>query len=119
MKINGGTYMDYYQLKYLVTESFYDFILSEHYTIDQAVGRCKVDFTDKLLKKDIDTVTVYATLLERVAKYDNEKLKNYLNYYKDLKDTMKNLNLDDYLNEDEKEALLDDIDYIEDYIESE
>ncbi len=111
--------MDYYQLKYLVTESFYDFILSEQYTINQAAGRCKVDFTDKLLKKDIDTVTVYATLLERVAKYDSESLKNYLNYDKDMKETMKNLNLDDYFNEEEKEALLEDIDYIAYYIEKE
>lgn len=36
--------INYYELKYLVTETFYENILQEKYTIGQSAGRCFVEF---------------------------------------------------------------------------
>ncbi len=107
---------NYYKIKYLVTESFYEFIVCEKYDIDQAVGRCKVDFMDKILGKKMDSLIIYSTLLERIAKHDNSKLKSYLGYYNEMMSILEVINLDDYLNEDEKEAFTDDIDYIKSFM---
>ena len=42
--------INYYELKYLVTETFYENILQEKYTIEQSAGRCFVEFYNEEVK---------------------------------------------------------------------
>ena len=44
---------DYYKLKYLVTETFYENMLDENYTIGQTSGRCFVEFYAELNENNI------------------------------------------------------------------
>ena len=61
---------DYYKLKYLVTETFYEDILNENYTIGQTANRCFVEFYGELSKNSIESVIVISTILLRVAVHE-------------------------------------------------
>ena len=96
--------VNYYELKYFVTETFYENMLDENYTIGQTAGRC--------------FVIVTSTILARVAIHQKETLKLYIEDYDKMMKILEGINLDDYLNEEEKEYLLDDIGYVKQCIEN-
>ncbi|MDO4452127.1 MAG: hypothetical protein Q4B89_04780 [Lachnospiraceae bacterium] len=48
--------INYYELKYLVTETFYENILQEKYTIEQSAGRCFVEFYNEEVESMNDLV---------------------------------------------------------------
>lgn len=48
--------INYYELKYLVTETFYENILQEKYTIGQSAGRCFVEFYNEEVESMNDLV---------------------------------------------------------------
>lgn len=50
--------INYYELKYLVTETFYENILQEKYTIGQSAGRCFVEFYNEITLNNIDQETM-------------------------------------------------------------
>ena len=100
---------DYYKLKYLVTETFYENMLDENYTIGQTAGRCFVEFYTRLSKNNIESVIVASTILARVAAHEPEKLESFLKKYDEILKILEKINLDDYLNEGGKEDILYDI----------
>ncbi len=101
--------MRYYELKYLVTEAFYEDILIENYTIGQTANRSFVEFARPSNESDINFVIVTSTILTRVATHEPAKLKSFLEKYDKMLEILKKIDLDDYLNEDEKEDILYDI----------
>ena len=109
---------DYYKLKYLVTETFYENMLDENYTSGQTAVRCFVEFYTRLSKNNIESVIVASTILARVAAHEPEKLESFLKKYDEILKILEKINLDDYLNEEEKEYLLDDIGYVKQCIEN-
>ena len=62
--------INYYELKYLVTETFYENILQEKYTIGQSAGRCFVEFYNEITLNNIEALIVYSTVLARIAKHE-------------------------------------------------
>lgn len=104
--------MNYYELKYLVTETFYENILEENYTIGQTAGRCFAEFYSQLKKNDLEALIVMSTILSRVAKHDNTALKLFekdikrMNLLFEKKDVLMNIENDTFV------MLKDDIDYI-------
>ncbi len=110
---------NYYKLKCLVTESFYENLLDKelNYTIGQTASKCFVDFSRRLSKKNIESVIVISTILTRLVIHEPKELKNFLEDYNKMLEILKKFNLDDYLEEEEKEDILYDIDCIEACIE--
>ncbi len=108
---------DYYKLKYLVTETFYENMLDENYTIGQTSGRCFVEFYAELNENNIESIIVISTILARIARHEVKKLKDFLGKYNKMLELLKKVNLDDYLNEDERKDILYDIGCIRTCIE--
>ena len=110
---------DYYKLKYLVTESFYEdmFCIQENYTFGQTANKCFVDFCIPSSKNEINFIIVTITILARLATHEPKELKYFLEEYEKILETLKRINLDDYLDEEEKEDILFDIGCIETCIE--
>ena len=102
--------INYYELKYLVTETFYENILQEKYTIGQSAGRCFVEFYNEITLNNIESLIVYSTVLARVAKHE----KNVLDLFKKEVKSMNDLANDIFnvVKTDEVEALKEDVDYI-------
>ncbi len=111
---------NYYKLKCLVTESFYEDLLDKelNYTSGQTANKCFVDFSRRLSKKNIESVIVISTILTRLVIHEPKELKNFLEDYNKMLEILKKFNLDDYLEEEEKEDILYDIDCIEACIET-
>lgn len=108
---------DYYKLKYLVTETFYEDILKENYTISQTASRCFVEFYGELSKNNIESIILISTILLRVAVHEVEKLESFVKKYDKMLEILNKIDLDDYLDEEEKEDILYDIACIKDCIE--
>ncbi len=101
--------MDYYQLKYLVTETFYENMLDENYTIGQTAGRCFVEFYEELHENNIESIIVISTILARIARHEPTKLKDFLKEYKEMLELLQRINLDESLKEEERKDILYDI----------
>ena len=110
--------VNYYELKYFVTETFYENMLKENYTIGQTSDRCFVEFYRRIKANNIESVIVTSTILARVAIHEKEELKGYIEDYDKMMKILEGINLDDYLNEEENEYLLDDIGYVKQCIEN-
>jgi len=110
---------EYYKLKYLVTESFYEEMFYEqgNYTFGQTASKCFVDFCITSSENEMNFVIVTSTILARLATHEPKDLKYFLKKYEKILETLKRINLDDYLDEEEKEDILFDIDCIEACIE--
>ena len=100
---------EYYKLKYIITETFYETMLDENYTLGQASGRCFVEFFAELSENNIESFIVISTVLARIARHEPQKLKDFLKEYNKILELLKKFNLDDYLTKDEKEDILFDI----------
>ncbi len=70
-----GTYFD---LRCAVVEMFYENLLSEHYTIGQAAGRCLVEFRSEAQGGGQDALVVLSVLLSRVARHEPETLARFV-----------------------------------------
>lgn len=101
----------FYQLKYYVTESFYEHIVAEKYTVVQSADRCLTEFCRQLSERNMETLTVYSTLFSRVAFHAPEELRHF---QKELNEMNRLFTSKIYhgLSADELEELLDDIDFI-------
>jgi len=110
---------DYYKLKYLVTEAFYEdmFYEQESYTFGQTANKCFVDFCIPSSKSDINFLIVTSTILARLAAHEPKELKYFLKEYEKILETLKRINLNDYLEEEEEEDILFDIGCIETCVE--
>ena len=101
----------FYQLKYYVTESFYEHIVAEKYTVLQSADRCLTEFWRQLSERNMETLAVYSTLFSRVAFHAPEELRHF---QKELNEMNRLFTSKIYhgLSADELEELLDDIDFI-------
>lgn len=68
---------DFYKQKYYVIESFYEHIIEEHYTIEQATDRCLVEFWKQISDGGLDALAVYSTIFYRVARHSEKGLKRF------------------------------------------
>ncbi len=100
---------EYYKLKYIITETFYENMLDENDTIGQASGRCLVEFFSELDENNIESIIVTSTILARIVRHEAKKLKDFLKEYDRILELLKKINLDEYLTEDEKGDILYDI----------
>ena len=67
----------YFELRSAVVEMFYEILLSEHYTIGQAAGRCLVEFRNDLLGGGRDALVVLSVILSRVARHEPAALARF------------------------------------------
>lgn len=103
--------INYYELKYLVTETFYENILQEKYTIGQSAGRCFVEFYNEITLNNIESLIVYSTVLARIAKHENV-LDSFKKEVKSMNDLANEKDIFNVVKTDEVEALKEDVDYI-------
>ena len=68
----------YYELRCAVSETFYEVLLGERYTIGQAAGRCLTEFRSEAQGAGQDALVVLSVLLSRVARHEPETLARYL-----------------------------------------
>lgn len=68
--------MTFYQLKYYVIESFYEYIVEDGYTVAQSVGRCLDESWNQISGGGLEALTVYSTLFSKAALHAPEVLKN-------------------------------------------
>ncbi len=110
---------DYYKLKYLVTEAFYEdmFYEQESYTFGQTANKCFVDFCIPSRENEINFVIVTSTILARLAAHEPKELKYFLKEYEKMLEILKRINLNDYLEEEEEEDILFNIGCIETCVE--
>ena len=104
--------INYYELKYLVTETFYENILQEQYTIGQSVGRCFVEFYNEISLNNIEALVVYSTILTRIAKHEKKELCSYEKEVRCMNDLVIQQDILNGMSEDEVEAIKEDIEYV-------
>ena len=104
--------INYYELKYLVTETFYENILQEKYTIEQSAGRCFVEFYNEITLNNIESLIVYSTVLARIAKHEKNVLDSFRKEVKRMNDLANEKDIFNVVKTDEVEALKEDVDYI-------
>lgn len=104
--------MNYYELKYLVTETFYENILEEKYTAGQSAGRCFIEFYSELKLNNIESLIVYSTVLARVAKHEKSVLNSLEKEIQQMNNLFIQNDILHNINEDEVEALKEDVDYV-------
>lgn len=77
---SGGrseAYHGYYQLRCWVVEDFYEFITEEGYTAVQAGARCLHEYGRQLSGGGPEALTVYSTMLYRVARCGAGMLRHF------------------------------------------
>lgn len=109
-----GDKMTYYNLKYIVTKTFYENILDEKYTIAQSCDRCLAEFNKQILQNNIQSLIVYSTVLSISAHHDSAVLTNFSKEISDMNNLILNVQILTELTNEEKEELQEDVDYIND-----
>lgn len=102
---------EYYKLKYYVTESLYEKIVAENYTIAQAADRCLVEFWKQISDGGINALVIYSTLFSRTAFHSPEQLKHFQKQIAKM-NQLSTPEIHQMLSEDALEELIDDIDAI-------
>ncbi len=102
---------EYYKLKYYVTESFYEKIVAENYTIIQATDRCLVEFWKQISDGGISALVVYSTLFSRTAFHSPKQLKHFQKQIEQMKQ-LYTPEIHQMFSEDALEEVMDDIDTI-------
>lgn len=106
--------MNYFQLKYYVGKSFYEYVLEENYTFEQSVSRCLYDYYAYIEEDNIEALVVYSTLLSHIARYSPKTLALFQKEKSELHRLFQTLvNLEEYT-EDEISDLKEDIALIQD-----
>lgn len=111
--------INYFRLRYFVLEAFYkDYKnkFDKNDTLEQRAQRCFDEFYTQLNKNNIESVIVISVVLYKVARYRQQKVQHFLEYYNKMMEILETISLDDSLEKDQKEWLFDDIAYIKDYI---
>lgn len=103
---------NYYELKYLVTETFYENILQEKYTIGQSAGRCFVEFYNEITLNNIESLIVYSTVLARVTKHEKNVLDLFKKEVKSMNDLANKKDIFNVMKTEEVEVLKEDVEYI-------
>ena len=67
----------YYELRCAVSETFYEVLLGERYTIGQAAGRCLTEFRSEAQGGGQDALVVLSVLLSRVARHEPAALPRF------------------------------------------
>ena len=104
--------ISYYELKYLIIETFYENILEEKYTIGQSAGRCFIEFYNEVNLINIESLIVYSTVLARVAKHEKSVLNSLEKEVQQMNSLFIQKDILNNINDDEVKALKEDIDYI-------
>ena len=104
---------EFYQTKYYVVESFYEKVVAENYTINQAIDRCLVEFWKQISDGGIIALAVYSTLFSRAAYHAPEilKLKHFQERIDDMNRLLTTQRYSD-LSKNEIEELMDDVELI-------
>ena len=103
--------MTYYQLKYYITEEFYEFIVVDNYTFNQAAGRCLYESWRQIENGGVEALTVYSTILARIVFHSPEILSTFQTEIKEM-NRLFTAELCAKFSKDELEELTDDIDSI-------
>lgn len=104
--------ISFYELKCLILETFYENILEEKYTIKQSVQKCLIEFYDEINLKNKDSLIIYSSVFEKLAKYEPHSLllfKKHLNIMNDLfndKEILKNIKNEEF------KIIKSDIEYV-------
>ena len=102
----------YYEHKYYLTEEFYEYIFDEGYTIGQSAGRCFVESFSQISAYNFETLTVYSTILARVAKYEKDILSLFKKQLEEMNCLVKREDIFNDISADEITAIKEDINFI-------
>lgn len=67
----------YYELRCAVSETFYEVLQDEHYTIGQAAGRCLTEFRSEAQGAGQEALVVLSVVLSRVARHEPAALPRF------------------------------------------
>ncbi|WP_432665094.1 hypothetical protein R9X47_02365 [Wukongibacter baidiensis] len=105
--------VNFFELKYLITDSFYEEALNNGYSYGQAAGICYEAFFEYISSNNIESIISISTIIilklrhkEELSKYDIEDMKKIL-------DLSKKIDFKKRLNDSEIEYLEEDIDIVE------
>ena len=68
----------YYELRCAVSETFYEVLLGERYTLGQAAGRCLTEFRSEAQGAGQEALVVLSVVLSRVARHEPAALPRFL-----------------------------------------
>lgn len=107
--------INFFELKYLITDSFYNEILKNKYSYEQAAGICYESFAEYINSNTIESIISISEIIRlkirhqvKFTQYDIDNMKNVLTLFKEI-DVEKILNTSEY------EYLEEDIETIEYY----
>ncbi|SFK09781.1 MULTISPECIES: hypothetical protein [unclassified Bacillus (in: firmicutes)] len=105
--------VNFFELKFLITDSFYSQVLKNGYSYEQASGICYESFFEYVNCNSIESVIAVSTIIRlktrhklQLTKYDIENMKKIL-------ELLNVLHLDKILNDSESGYLEEDIQIIE------
>ena len=67
----------YYELRCAVSETFYEVLLGERYTLGQAAGRCLTEFRSEAQGAGQEALGVLSVVLSRVARHEPAALPRF------------------------------------------
>lgn len=105
--------VNFFELKFLIIDSFYVDVLKNDYTLQQASGICYESFLEYINSDGIESMIAISTIIRlkirhklQLTEYDIKNMKKVLQQAKELP-------LNEILNESEIEYLQEDIDIIQ------
>ncbi|HAT4126577.1 hypothetical protein ACSXCO_14820 (plasmid) [Clostridium perfringens] len=106
--------INYFKLKYLIMEDFYESLLGfKDFTIEQVADNCMLDYDSE---DELHNLIKYTTLVTRVATHENRSLKNFKEEIEEINKLYSKKKILECLSEDELEDLKHDINLINSFL---
>lgn len=107
--------INFFELKYLIVDCFYTEYLKNNYSLDQSIGICYESFTEYTNSNGIEMVISIAEIISLKIRHNGKINENDKEYMISVLELYDNLEIKDYLNEEEYEYLDEKMEIIKYY----
>ncbi len=107
--------INFFELKYLIADSFYSEILKNKYSFEQSAGICYEAFSEYINNNDIESIISIAEIIRLKIRHQVELTQYDIDNMKKVLTLCKVINVEKILNDSEYEYLEEDIQIIEYY----
>jgi len=101
--------MSFFEIKYLIVDSFYSEKLKNNYSYRQSAGICYEDFSEHINNASWEGITVISTIMSLKIRHKIELTKDDLNDIKYILELSRKIKLEMFLTEIEMEYLEEDL----------
>lgn len=101
--------INYFELKYLTLESYFQCVIDEKYTHGQSTGRTLYEHKSQITNSLIELIVIYSSTFSILSQYDFNSLINYQKEIEEMNRSLKDINVLDYITEEEYEYLEEDV----------